>query len=271
MSPATRRLLTTVPPLCALALAATALLAQGFGRQRPRGDMMKADDPRFTVHNVPYDARYTFVRLAFNPSAPGRGGGGYFFGVDYSWDHDYPTADRHFTTIVRELTSILPAPGTNILWIGSPELSSHPIAYMSEPGFWTQTDAEAENLRNYLLKGGFLIFDDFAGTQALGNLQRQLDRVLPGARLVEIPGSHPIFNSFFAIDPATQRSTYQVQPYFLGVYEDNDPARRLLLIANYNNDIGDAWEWSDQGFIPIDITNEAFKLGVNYLIYAMTH
>ena len=69
----------------------------------------------------------------------------------------------------------------------------------------------------------------------------------------------------------THPSNYNVIPEFFGIFEDNDPNKRLMVIANYNNDIGDYWEWSDAGFLPIDLSNEAYKLGVNYIVYAMTH
>ncbi len=100
-----------------------------------------------------------------------------------------------------------------------------------------------------------------------------LGRVLPDARLVELEGSHPIFDSFFKIDPtALEHPFFLVEPpTYYGVFEDNDPSRRLMLIANYNNDIGEFWEWSDTGFIPIELSNEAYKLGVNYIVYGMTH
>ncbi len=265
--------LATLAIAVTLAAGAATVAAQGRGFREASGQR-RADDPRFMAHNVPYDARVTFVRLAFNPSRArmGRaGGGGWFDGIDYFWDHDYPRADQHLTTIVRELTTMRPPDGSNVLWIGSPEIFRYPIGYVSEPGWWTQTDEEAANLGAFLRKGGFLIFDDFEGGFALGNLERELQRVLPGARLVEIPAAHAIFHSFFEIDPTKMESPYRVQPYFLGVFEDNDPAKRLMLIANYNNDIGESWEWSDQGVIPIDITNEAYKLGINYLVYALTH
>ena len=98
---------------------------------------------------------------------------------------------------------------------------------------WTMTDAEATNVRNYLAKGGFLIFDDFAGNGALSNFQLQVSRVLPGARLVPLEVSHPIFHSFFEIPNLNFFHPYQGVPAtFLGVYEDNDPSKRLLLIAN---------------------------------------
>ena len=86
-------------------------------------------------------------------------------------------------------------------------------------------------------------------------------------------GKSPVWDSFFRIDEndLVQPGIYGPPVQYLGLFEDNDPKKRLMVIANYNNDVGDAWQWSGQGFIPIDITNEAYKLGVNYVMYALTH
>jgi hypothetical protein len=142
---------------------------------------------------------------------------------------------------------------------------------MCEPGFWTQTDEEAANMRAYLLKGGFIIFDDFRGND-WANFLAQMQRVLPDVRMVELELSHPIFHSFFDIATLEFHQYYdRGTPYFIGAYLDNDPKKRLLFIANYNNDVGEYWEYSDTGWTPIDLSNEAYKLGVNYLIYGVTH
>lgn len=233
-------------------------------------------EPEFEQHNIPYSGKYVFVRLRFTPARTGYGGGGGFFGgVNYQWDHDYPRADRHFTTIVAELTYAAADSGHNIIAVGSDEIFKYPVAYMAEPGWWTMTEEEVANLRAYLLKGGFIIFDDFAGGSQGSNFVEQITRVVPGARLQELDPSHEIFHSFFEIDPELVRNTihpyYGLRAQFVGAFEDNDPSRRLLFIANFNNDIGEAWEWSDTGYIPIDLTNQAYQLGVNYLVYAMTH
>ncbi len=231
-------------------------------------------DKVFGAHNVPYDGRFTFVRLRYTPLWTGYGGGGgYFDGVNYQWDHDYPRADRNFMQIVDELTGVeANTEGHNILSVGDPEIFKYPLAFIIEPGWMTLTDTEAENLRNYLHKGGFLVFDDFAGERQLGNFADQLRQVLPGARLVPLEAEHPIFHAFFDIDSLDFYHPYRGVPSsFLGVYEDNDPERRLLLIANYNNDVMESWEYSETGFIPIEISNVAYQLGVNYVTYAMTH
>lgn len=243
-------------------------------QRRPRGFVPPDRDPDFKEFNLPYDGLMTFVRLRFTPARTGYGGGGGFFGgVNYQWDHDYPRADHHFMTIFRELTAVdVRAEGSNILSANDPELFKFPVAYMAEPGWWTLTDEEAAVLRAYLEKGGFIIFDDFAGERALWNLVEAMRKVLPDARFQQLDASHPVFHSFFDIDTLDYRHPYYgVESFFLGVFEDNDPRKRLMAVANFNNDIGESWEWSDRGFIPIDLSNRAFKLGVNYFMYALTH
>ena len=257
--------------LTALAPLATALVpplaAQGAG---PRVGAPAAGEGADAVHNVPYDGRFTFARIRFDPM----GGESDFFGRrDLKWDHDFPRAERNFMRILRELSTVRPyMDGGNVFTLDDPELFKYPVAYMSEPGFWAPTDKEADALRTYLQKGGFIIFDDFFGAHWY-NFETQLRKVLPQARFVPLDPSHPIFDSFFRIEaPAgANGGGRRGQAQFVGVFEDNDPTKRLLMIANYNNDIGENWEWSDSGFIPVELSNEAYKLGVNYVVYAMTH
>jgi hypothetical protein len=123
----------------------------------------------------------------------------------------------------------------------------------------------------YVLKGGFLIFDDFENEECY-NLEAQLERVLPEYRPIEIDVSHPVFHAFFDMETIYfPHPLVNVTPSYYGLFENNDPTKRMLAIVNYNNDIAEYWEWSDTGWLPIDITNEAYKLGVNYVIYALTH
>ena len=221
--------------------------------------------------NTDYTGQFVFVRLSYEMSLRG---GGFFGGRDLPWAHDYPRAERNLTKILDEVTTLTPFQGPNggnVLATGDPELHRFPFAYMSEPGYWTQTDEEAARLRNYLLKGGFLIFDDFRGEHWY-NFETQLRRVLPDARLVELDVTHAVFHSFFEIDTLDMDDwMYQLPPRFYGVFENNDPNERLMLVANYNNDIGEYWEYSETDWLPIDLTNEAYKFGVNYVVYAMTH
>jgi uncharacterized protein DUF4159 len=221
--------------------------------------------------NTAYNGRFTFVRIRYEPSRWGPGN--YAWGLDLKWNHDYPRAETHFMKILKETTTLDPnMAGGNILALDDPELFHYPVAYICEPGFWTPNDAESTSLRAYLLKGGFLIVDDFAGPQ-WDNFEAQMRRVLPGSRMVELEPSHPVFDSFFRVDPRGFHHPYfrGAPSRFLGVFEDNDPGKRLMVVVNYNQDLSEYWEWSDTGFVPIALSNEAYKLGVDYVIYGMTH
>jgi hypothetical protein len=197
-----------------------------------------------------------------------------FGGFRSAWNHDYPRAERHLSLIIRELTlTRMRTDGDVVLALDDPDLFSYPIVMMWEPGFWSLTDREAESFRAYLLKGGFAIFEDFDGPAQWQVFESQLRRVLPGSQLVRLDQSHPIFDTFFRIHDihAIVHPMTRIRPSYYGVFEDNDPAKRLMVVANFDNDVPEYWEWSGEGFFPFDASNEAYKLGVNYVIYGLTH
>jgi uncharacterized protein DUF4159 len=219
---------------------------------------------------LPYDGRFTFVRLRWGADFPGTSRGGF----RSAWNHDYPRAEQHLSQIIRELTYLdIHDDGNEILTLDDPTLFKFPIAFMWEPGFWNLTDREAESFRAYLQKGGFAIFEDFDGAAQWANFEAQMHRVLPEGRFVRLDNSHQIFNAFFAIKDihAIVHPMSRIPPSYFGIYEDNDPQKRLVVIANFDNDVPEYWEWSGQGLFPFDASNEAYKLGVNYMIYGLTH
>ena len=210
--------------------------------------------------NVPYDGRFTFARIRYTVYR--RSG----------WQFDYPQMERNLLTMMRELTTLRPhVNGSNIHTLDDPQLLRYPVAYLSEPGYWHPSDAEVEGLRQYLKKGGFLIVDDFMRGEWM-NFETQIRRVLPQARIDRLDVSHPIFDVFFRIPSLDMKYPHNASlaAEFLGSHEDNDPAKPLMVVINYNNDIGDYMEWSGQGWWPVNITNDAYKLAVNYIIYGMT-
>ena len=243
-------------------LLATAVSAQTIGS---RARSLITGQPGY---DAPYDGRFTFARIRFSPMG---GDGGFGRGRDLKWDHDYPRGERNFVKILSEVSMLRPyMEGSNVLALDDPNLFKFPIAYLCEPGFWTLSAAEAAGLRAYLLKGGFMIIDDFAGNHWY-NFEAQMRRVMPEARIVPLDVSHPIFDAFYRIESLDfTHPNYGVKSEFLGIFEDNDPTKRLMMIINYNNDIGDYWEWSDSAYLPIDLSNQAYKFGVNYIMYAMT-
>ena len=217
-----------------------------------------------------YDGRFTFVRLRWTSDFGGFRRGG--FGA--AWNHDYPRAEHHLSLILSELTALdLRTDSSLILTLDDPELFKHPVAFMWEPGFWNLSDREAASFRAYLLKGGFAVFEDFDGPEQWHHFEAQMHRVLPDGRFVRLDGNHRIFNSFFTVNDidAIVHPMSGIRPSYYGIFEGNDPAKRLMVVANFDNDVPEYWEWSGEGIYPFDASNEAYKLGVNYVIYGLTH
>jgi hypothetical protein len=230
-------------------------------------------DPLEVIENGPYDGRFTFFRVVFDPLGSGRG-----FGrrVDRKWDHDTPRAEQHLMKILREITTLRPQMDCGALHaFGDPESFKYPIAYVSEPGYWTMSEPELKGVRDFVAKGGFIIFDDFFA-EAWYNFEEMWRRAFPDLQLVRLDASHPIFDSFYRIEQLEllyegQGGYRGARAEFWGAYEDNDPKKRLVALANYNTDLGDYIEYSDEGWLPIALSNEAYKLMVNYIVYALTH
>jgi hypothetical protein len=255
-----------------IALAATAVIAAaqqrgGFGREVPI-----CFEPR-ECPQTPYDGRFTFVRVFFDARGGGFGG---FGGREPLWHHDRPNAERNLSAIMREVSLVRTFDGPtggNVFALDDPEIFRYPVLWLAEPGFWQPTDDQVAALRAYLLKGGFMIFDDF-GSRDMYNLVEQLRRVLPELQPIRLTGAEPIFKSFFDV----QLESLQINagnrrqaPDYWGLFEDNDPTKRQLVIMNNNNDIGEYMDYNATGFVAFDLANEAYKLGVNYMMYALTH
>ncbi len=217
--------------------------------------------------SAPYDGQFRFIRLRYGPAIP-------YQTQRAGWSHDYPEGEQHLMKILEELTYLGPhTDQSNVMALDDPDLFKFPIAYLSEPGGWYMTDHEADTFRAYLQKGGFLIVDDFR-FQHWPIFEEQMLRILPQAQFVDLTEADPIFHdAFFQIkNLATMPQNYDPgPPIFRGIYEDNDPSKRLMVLINYNTDVSEFWEWSSTGLKPVDENNEAYKLGVNYIIYGMTH
>lgn len=238
--------------LAAVASAAAQRGGRGFGSRGPR-----------IAESQPYDGRFTFTRIRYSGTGFGWGGS--------AWSHDYPDADRNLPLILAALTAIpVNTDGGNVLDLEDPEIFRNPILYVWEPGFWQIGDEGAANLRSYMLKGGLVIFDDFEADQWF-NFEEQFRRAMPEAEFVRLDLSHPVYHAFFDMDTINlPHPSVNVAPGYYGVYEDNDPTKRLMAIVNHNSDVAEYWEWSGTGRLPVDTTNDAYKLGVNYMIYGLT-
>src|SRR6267142_2649378 len=194
------------------------------------------------IGNPQYDGRFVFTRIRYG----GRGVfgfGGYGGG---SWNHDYPAADFYISDALETLTRMrVNAASTNVLDLEDNRIFDNPILYVSEPGYWRISDKGAGNLRQHLLKGGLVIFDDFEHQDEFDNMAAQVAKALPERRWIKIDIGHPIFHSLFDL--------------------------KKLDVANHNCDIAEYWEWSADDRFPVDVTSGAYELGVNYIVYAMTH
>ena len=196
-----------------------------------------------------------------------------------AWAHGYPRAENNLARIMKEISRTpVHLEASNVIALDDPELGKYPVAYMAEPDYWTMNDHEASALRGYLLKGGFIIFDDFRddsrnGMTGWATFAQQMKRVIPNARFIDLDPSFPIFHSFFEIN--TFNIIPQAYDYnraiLRGLFEDNDPKKRMLAMINFNTDISDFWEFANNGFYLVSQDNEAYKLGVNYVVYALTH
>jgi len=220
---------------------------------------------------VRYDGRFTLVRLRWRAdhlSSRGRHGG------EYAWSHDYPRAEQNLSALISELTYLdIHDDGNEILTLDDPDLFKYPIALMWEPGYWDLTDREAASLGAYLTKGGFAIFEDFNGPAQWANFEAQMHRVLPRGRLVRLDGSHQIFSAFFPMEDVNviAQPASTIHPGYYGIFEENDPERRLLVVASYDNREPTHVNQRGQELFPFGASSDAYKLGVNYMIYGLSH
>ena len=214
---------------------------------------------------------FTFVRLKYSSTR----------GVRSSWAVDYPKADIQFLYGLRKLAGYaFPRAGHLALLVGSPELFEHPFLYAVEVGYLDLSQAEADHLREYLLRGGLLVVDDFHGSYEWLNFYRQMKKVFPEYEPLDLSPDHPVFHCYFDIDELIQvpglHYVYSGQtwerggyvPRYMGIEDDQG---RLMVIINHNVDLGDAWEWAEQEVYPREFSDLAFQLGMNYIVYAMTH
>jgi hypothetical protein len=264
--------------IAALTLGSMTVGAQRT-RPRPFGYDMRGSTggdyytPPDFVGNPLYDGRVTFVRIRYR---------GYekFTDQGPGWSHDYPISETHFAKIMKEITTTRPFVesgsifGSAIINLDDPSLFKYPVAYLSEPGGWHMTPAELAAFKKYIERGGFMIFDDMGyrvGQSDVMNLDYEWRRAFPKAKMIRIPPEHPIFDSFFKVDLTKVTAYYyHTMPDIYGYFEDNDPKKRLLCVINDGQDLGEYIEFSDRGFDVVP-ANEAYKLLINYFVYALSH
>ena len=230
---------------------------------------------------------WTFARLMYPPAG---GGGGYGWrrrsGGDWrqggsNWTIDYPRSDRHLAQAVRRLTRVQTRSVEQPVNLeDGDEVYNWPWMYGVEVGHWDLSEEQAKKMRDFLLRGGFFMCDDFHGTREWAVFLASMQRVFPDRPIVEIDNKDSIFHTIFDLDdryqvPGAQflRSgrTYEFDGFearWRGIYDDKG---RLMVAICHNMDLGDSWEHADEPEYPEKYSALGLRIGVNYIVYAMTH
>ena len=264
-----------VPVVLLGALLITSLAQRPFDdfsnfRQRRRAPSTAAD-------SGPSFGEYTFVRTIYDSPSRGYGRRGYG-----TWTTDYPEADNNFIVGLREWagTNLKIAPRPEQLEILNDRIFDYPILYAVEPGFMELSPEQAARLREYILRGGFIFWDDFWGEYEWDNVQEQIHKIDPEFEIQDLPLSHPIFHSYLDVEEVVQvPNIYNAQrgvtsekggivPHYMGVVNKKG---RVVGFISRNCDMGDAWEWINDPSYPVKYGLPAYKVGINVVIYAMSH
>ena len=203
-----------------------------------------------------------------------------FFNGEPYWTIDSTAADRHFSLGVRRLTRIHTRSKEEFVSLEGDEIYKWPWIYAVETGHWGLSDADCKKLREYLLRGGFLMTDDFHGDQEWEIFMASMSRIFPDRPILEIENRDPIFHVLYDLDERVQvpglvnypfHKTWEnggTIPHWRAIYDDHG---RIMVAMCFNQDNGDAWEHADSPFYPEKFTSQAYRTGINYIIYSMTH
>ncbi len=224
-------------------------------------------------------AEFHFARMVYVDYSGARGFGRGFGGFGRGWwQQDWPEAEDHFTQNLRRITRVNTGESVAVR-LTDEDLFDYPWLYVTQAGYWDLSDEEVARLREYLLRGGFLMADDFWGEGELEAFTAAMSRVFPDRPLVDLHGEDAVLHVVFSINEAVQipglrhlRGFGRVgdlpPPRWLGIYDDRG---RLMVGANYNQDVGDSWEEANTPDYPEPMTAQGYRFGINYIVYAMTH
>lgn len=222
------------------------------------------------------EAEFHMARMVYSSGSAGRAWRPW-------WAIDYPDAEYHFTRGLRRLTGLEVADDSRHIRLTDEELFDYPWLFAQQVGRWYLDDHEIARLREYVLRGGFIVFDDFHGEYEWAIFHDVMRRAFPEWPITLLPETHPLMNVMYDLDQNTQipgrRHLYRAAsgeieamlhgpPEWHGIYDDK---QRLVVAINFNMDMGDAWEHADDPVYPVPMTSLAYRFAVNYVIYAMTH
>jgi Domain of unknown function (DUF4159) len=228
---------------------------------------------------APPEAEFHMGRLIYASSASD----GFRRGGRPWWAIDYPEAEYHFMSGLRRLTRLDVADDSRHMRATAPRLFDYPFLLVQQVGHWSLSEEEAAALRAYLLRGGFLMVDDFHGLRDWQVFEEVIRHVLPDYPIVDLRGDEDIMHILYQLDQGTQipgrRHLYRsadgsIQAQMQGpatwraIYDDRG---HMMVAINFNMDMGDAWEHADDPIYPEPMTALAYRFGVNYVLYTMTN
>jgi hypothetical protein len=227
-------------------------------------------------------AEFSWSRLRYTPAmgSDGYGGFGGFGGRGGTWQRDYPKADRQFLVALNRLTRIQGRSTEQVVGLDNDDIFNYPFVYAVMVHTWTFSDDEAKRLREYLEKGGFLMVDDFHGTEDWENFMTGIRQVFPNRPVEDLTDKDEIFHVLYDMDDRFQvpgeqyiRSgrTYEKDGYVAKWRGIRDDKGRVVVAICHNMHLGDAWEWADDPEYPEQFASMAFRVGLNYVMYSMTH
>jgi hypothetical protein len=187
------------------------------------------------------------------------------------WAHNYPYSDQNLNRFLHRTTGLdIDLMSYRIVELGSDEVFEYPFAYVSEPGEMELNDKEVENLREFIARGGFVLVDDFDGPWQWEQLRSQVKRAFPDRDFVQLSIDHPVFQMIFDLDDLQGMADY-VSGGNIAYYALLDEHGNVVMLAGLNNDLANFWEWYEQPSMPLKPAADAFRLGTNAVIYALTH
>lgn len=216
-----------------------------------------------------------FARLRY-PNVMSEG----FWAMRGSWTVDYPKADRQFLTGVRRLTRLHVRSMEHVVDLNEDDIFKYPFVYVVEPGHWSLSTAQALKLKEFLDRGGFMMTDDFHGTYEWGLFTESLNRSMADRPIVELEDKDPIFHVIYDLDQRFQvpgivnypfQQTHEYDGFEPRWRAIRDGKGRIVMGICHNMDLGDAWEWADNPNYPEKYASLAYRVGINFIVYAMTH
>jgi hypothetical protein len=187
------------------------------------------------------------------------------------WAHNYPYSDQNLNRFLNRTTGLDVDLGSyRIVELGKDEVFEYPFAYVSEPGEMELTEKEVKNMREYIARGGFVLIDDFDGPWQWEQLRSQVKRAFPELDFVQLPIDHPVFQMIFDLDDLQGMAEY-VSGGHIAYYGLIDERGTVVMLAGLNNDLANFWEWYEQPSMPLKPAADAFRLGTNAVMYALTH